>query len=63
MYLFEESGISTTSLSNFIQDMASYVGFLNAEMYQMFWMLILGIIIVIAVTVDVLREKTKGIGG
>jgi len=28
-----------------IEDMASYVGFLNAEMYQMFWMLILGIII------------------
>jgi len=28
-----------------IEDMASYVGFLNAEMYQMFWMLVLGIII------------------
>jgi ABC-2 type transport system permease protein len=26
------------------QDMASYVGFLNIEMYQIFWVLILGII-------------------
>lgn len=27
------------------QDMASYIGFLNIEMYQIFWVLILGIII------------------
>jgi len=27
------------------QDMASYVGFLNIEMYQIFWVLILGLII------------------
>lgn len=27
------------------QDMASYVGFLNIEMYQIFWVLILGIIL------------------
>ena len=33
---------------NFIpnaEDFASYIGFLNVEMYQMFWMLILGILI------------------
>jgi ABC-2 type transport system permease protein len=37
--------MDTMSFIPGIQDMASYVGFLNAEMYQMFWMLILGIII------------------
>ncbi len=33
---------------NFIpnaEDMASYIGFLNVELYQMFWLLILGILI------------------
>lgn len=28
-----------------IEDMASYIGFLNMEMYQIFWMLILGLIL------------------
>ncbi len=41
---------STGSLEQFAflpgyQDMATYVGFLNIEMYQIFWVLILGIIL------------------
>ena len=28
-----------------IEDMSSYVGFLNVEMYQIFWLLILGILL------------------
>jgi ABC-2 type transport system permease protein len=38
------------------EDMASYVGFLNIEMYQIFWVLILGIIIGFLAASTIARE-------
>jgi len=38
------------------EDMASYVGFLNIEMYQIFWVLILGIIIGFLAAASIAKE-------
>ena len=38
------------------QDMASYIGFLNIEMYQIFWVLILGIIIGFIAAASIAKE-------
>jgi len=38
------------------QDMASYIGFLNIEMYQIFWVLILGLIIGFLAAASIAKE-------
>jgi len=46
--MMAELGPEMMEQLNFIpgaEDMASYIGFLNVELYQMFWLLILGILI------------------
>jgi len=43
--MMEQGYAETFSAFKGSEDMASYVGFLNIELYQIFWMLILGILI------------------
>ena len=46
--MMAELGSEMMEQFNFIpgaEDMASYIGFLNVELYQMFWLLILGILV------------------
>jgi ABC-2 type transport system permease protein len=42
-----------------IEDMASYIGFLNMEMYQIFWVLILGLIIAF-ISASLISKEIEG---